>query len=118
MLVLSGCTEDAPSREAATPSPRPGVTIEVSATEFALAAEPRDGLIPADYLIVLRNEGSAVHALAIRGPGVDEATPQVQPGEGPVELQARLRPGSYVLWCPVGDHRDRGMETELIVEAL
>lgn len=94
------------------------MTIEVTATEFALAAEPRDGLIPADYLIVLRNEGSAVHALAISGPGVDEETRQLQPGEDSVDLRARLLPGSYVLWCPVGDHRDRGMEIELIVEAL
>lgn len=94
------------------------MTIEVTATEFALAAEPVDGLIPADYLIVLRNKGSAVHALGIRGPGVDEATRQLEPGQGTVDLQARLRPGSYVLWCPVGDHRERGMEVDLLVEAL
>lgn len=94
------------------------MTIEVTATDFKLVAEPVDGLIPADYLVVLRNDGATAHSLAIRGPGVDEATRQLKPEKDTVDLQARLSPGSYVLWCPVGDHRERGMEVDLLIEAL
>jgi uncharacterized cupredoxin-like copper-binding protein len=31
------------------------------------------------------------------------------------QLRARLAPGRFVLWCSIGDHRERGMEARLTV---
>jgi hypothetical protein len=118
-MVLAGCTGDETQRDPGDPTSRAdGLTIEVSETEYALNARPRDGLIPARYTFVVHNDGKETHALAISGPGVDERTHLIPGGEGPVELTVRLLPGRYDLWCPVGDHRDRGMRTSLLVEAL
>ncbi|HET6920151.1 MAG TPA: hypothetical protein VFI46_11890 [Jiangellaceae bacterium] len=118
-IVLTGCAGDSPDQSGSSPAPRTGgVTIEVRETEFALDAEPRDGLIPARYTFVVRNDGTGRHALAISGPGVDESTQPIPSGAEPVELVVDLQPGTYELWCPVGDHRGRGMQTSLLVEAL
>lgn len=119
-FTLAGCTgddarESAPSR---TEQPTPRVTVEVAETEYALDVAPRDGLIPADYRIVVHNGGETDHALAVKGPGVDEQTPVLGTGDPDAEIVARLRPGTYELWCPVGDHRSRGMRTSLLIEAL
>jgi hypothetical protein len=119
-MVLAGCAGGDSERESGsdpTP-PTDGLTIEVRGTEYALNAEPRDGLIPARHTFVVHNDGEETHAVAISGPGVDEQTQLIPGSEGPVELAVNLLPGTYELWCPVGDHRDRGMRTLLLVEAL
>jgi hypothetical protein len=119
-MLLAGCAGDASDRrpgDGETP-PTDGLTIKVTETEYTLNAEPRDGLIPASYTFLVQNDGNETHALAIRGPGVDEQTQQIPAGEEPVEFAVPLRPGTYELWCPVGDHRDRGMQMSLLVEAL
>lgn len=117
--VLAACTGqgDEP-RDQPQPSLTGGVTIQVSETEYRLGVEPRDGLVPATYTLVVDNQGSQPHALAVRGPGTDDRTRLLRPGTDPVELAVRLRPGRYVLWCPVAGHRDRGMETVVVVDAL
>ena len=40
--------------------------------------------------------------------------PVVQPGAH-VEREYNLLPGTYVLWCAVADHRQRGMSARLVV---
>lgn len=118
MMVLAGCTGDDADREAVGPTSPTGVTVEVTETEYSLDVEPRDGLIPARYTFIVRSSGQESHALAVRGPGVHERTPPIPGGEEPVEILVRLLPGRYELWCPVDDHRERGMQTSFLIEAL
>jgi len=117
-MVLGACAGgDSDRAPDGGPTPRAdGLTIEVTETEYALSASPRDGLIPAPYTFVVQNHGKETHALAISGPGVDGQTELIRGGAEPAKLAVSLRPGRYELWCPVGDHRDRGMETSLLVE--
>jgi hypothetical protein len=80
--------------------------IELSQTSFT----------PGRYTFVAKEEGQAPHALAIKGPGVDSATtPVIQPGGADQQLTVTLQPGTYELWCPVGNHRDRGMALTVTV---
>jgi uncharacterized cupredoxin-like copper-binding protein len=80
--------------------------IELSQTAFA----------PGQYTFEAKEEGQAPHALAIRGPGVDTAeTPVIQPGGASQQLTVGLQPGTYELWCPVGNHRNLGMVTTVTV---
>ncbi|HEX2097708.1 MAG TPA: plastocyanin/azurin family copper-binding protein [Rubrobacteraceae bacterium] len=49
-----------------------------------------------------------MHALEIEGNGIEEETDDIEPG-GSAELEVNLEPGTYELYCPVGNHEERGM---------
>ncbi len=65
------------------------------------------------------NVGSAPHNFVIEGPGVEARLAEENLGprqSGSLELD--LEPGTYVVYCPVGQgaHRANGMEVDLTVE--
>lgn len=55
------------------------------------------------------------HAVEIEGNGVERSTATIEPG-GTSAVTANLRPGTYTFYCPVGDHREEGMEGTLTVK--
>jgi plastocyanin len=91
-----------------------GETVELVATEFAF--DPADVSVEAagETTFTLTNEGEFPHALEIEGSGLEEETEELGPGES-ASLTVDLEPGEYELYCPVGDHRDQGMEGTLVV---
>ena len=54
------------------------------------------------------------HAVEVEGNGVEEESETVTGGE--TELSVDLEPGTYTYYCPVGKHRQEGMEGTLTVE--
>ncbi len=52
----------------------------------------------------------------LRGRRGEELEENLAPG-GTGTLQVDLEPGTYEIYCPVGDHADRGMRMALTVEA-
>jgi plastocyanin len=91
-----------------------GDTLEIVLSDFAVEP-PTGSLEPGSYTARVVNEGGTVHALKVDGPTGETESAQLQPGES-VELELDLREaGEYELTCPVGDHRDRGMEATLAV---
>ena len=64
--------------------------------------------------IKLVNESDTPHAVEVEGNGVEEETDTVTGGD--VELTVDLEPGEYTYYCPVGQHRQQGMEGTLTVE--
>lgn len=90
-------------------------TIEIVGTEFALEPATVELDEPGSYAFVFRNEGGAVHALEIDGHGIEEETEEIGGGET-AELTVELtEEGEYELYCPVGNHRDQGMEGKVVV---
>ena len=69
-----------------------------------------------DVTIELTNPSSATapHAVEIEGEGVEEESDTIQPGES-ANVTAQLEPGTYEFYCPVGNHKDAGMEGTLTV---
>ncbi|HWN20537.1 MAG TPA: cupredoxin domain-containing protein [Gaiellaceae bacterium] len=111
-LVLAGCGSDDGDDEGGESSG--GQTVEVVATEFAF--DPADVSVDeaGETTFTVSNEGEFPHALEIEGNGIEEETEELAPGEsGSVTVE--LEPGEYELYCPVGDHRDRGMVGTLVV---
>jgi uncharacterized cupredoxin-like copper-binding protein len=88
--------------------------VTVKATEYAFAL-PDTHLAPGTYTFQMPNDGRASHAMEIQGPGIaDQKSSSVGPG-GTSTMTVTLQPGSYILWCPVGNHRAQGMQTTLTV---
>ncbi len=97
-----------------------------ASSRLALVAEESGGLRfdrraleaqAGDVTIALDNPGrnQLPHAVEIEGQGVEAASGTIEPGATPTQVTANLRPGSYTFYCPVGNHRQQGMEGTLTV---
>ncbi len=109
LVALAGCgsDDDGDGSEAAGG----GARLEVTAVDFAFEPDALE-VDAGGATLVLANEGEFPHALAVEGE--DAASDTIDPGAS-TELTLDLEPGSYTVFCPVGDHRDRGMEGTLVV---
>ncbi len=81
----------------------------------AISWEPGELSAPAGSVTIkLVNESSVPHAVEVEGNGVEEESETITAGE--TELTVDLEAGEYVFYCPVGQHRQNGMEGTLTVE--
>lgn len=115
-LALAACGSDDGGEDGnGAPAAAGAQTIEIVGTEFALEPATFELDEPGTYTFRLLNEGGTLHALEIEGHGVEEATGEIAAGET-VELTVELpEAGEYELYCPVGDHREQGMEGTVVV---
>ena len=92
-----------------------GETIAISESDYKL--DPSDPTAKAGTITFeLTNDGQAPHNLEVEGNGVEEELPNdLAPGDSG-ELSVDLEPGDYTMYCPVGDHREQGMEGTVTVE--
>lgn len=109
-VAVAGCGSAAAPR----PDSSARKSIRVALTEFRLEP-PRATVAAGELSVQVTNRGNSVHALAIETPDGKQATGSIDPGRA-ATLEAELRPGSYVWYCPVGDHRSRGMEGTITAE--
>jgi plastocyanin len=81
----------------------------------SISWEPGSLSAPAGSVTIkLVNESSVPHAVEVEGNGVEEESETITAGE--TELTVDLEAGEYVFYCPVGQHRQNGMEGTLTVE--
>lgn len=114
VLLVVGLTAACGGEDGSEGNAAAGETLEIVLSDFAV--EPPGGsLEPGSYTARVVNEGGVAHALKVDGPTGEKESAQLQPGQS-VELELDLgEAGEYELTCPVGDHRDRGMEASLAV---
>ena len=89
--------------------------VDVSLTNFAIAMP--EELAAGSYRFAIANDGAAPHNLVIEGEGISRRLANnLQPGQSGF-LNVDLGPGTYTVFCPVGEgaHRAQGMELELTV---
>jgi plastocyanin len=70
-------------------------------------------------LITLTNRGGMPHGIAFEFADKQRSMRQaVQPGQSStISITAPQQPGTYLYYCPVGNHRDQGMTGRLVVAA-
>lgn len=92
-----------------------GESVDVSASEFKF--DPSDPQVKKAGKVKfnLTNDGQAPHALEIEGPGGDVETKTINGGESASVTADLSKPGSYTFYCPVGNHRQMGMEGKVTV---
>jgi plastocyanin len=134
-LAVAGCgssdansSSSGASSSGSSPTPSGGGAYGASGSggggqKLALAADPGGGLSfdkttldakAGKVTIAFENASSTPHAVEIEGNGV-EAKSNVVTG-GSATVTADLKPGTYDFYCPVGQHRQNGMEGKLVVK--
>jgi plastocyanin len=95
-----------------------GTTLKLSADPGGALKFDKSSLTAkaGDVTIALTNPSSATapHAVEIEGQSVEEESDVIEPG-GSANVTAKLEPGEYEFYCPVGNHQDAGMEGTLTV---
>jgi plastocyanin len=94
-----------------------GQALTISEVEYSLDPPTLEVDSTGEVTIRVTNDGSVVHSLEVENEdaGIEEETEDIQPGES-AELTVNLsEDGSYEVYCPIDDHRQRGMEGTLTV---
>jgi hypothetical protein len=114
--LIGACGSAAPPSAPPATSSRAPQTITVTMTDFTFALDhPPNG--PGAYVFHAVNAGKYPHAVELDGAGVsDRKSSTVQPG-GTTDLAATLQAGDLDMYCPIADHRTRGMETHITIDA-
>lgn len=113
VLTLFGCL----GLGQGVPEPDETRTVEVIAEDYEFRPVTINAEAGEAIRVVLRNEGSQFHNIEFALPDGDVAIrDDVPPGEnGELLFYAPAREDDYDYYCPVGDHRDRGMTGTLVV---
>jgi hypothetical protein len=108
--------EASPAAAQAAPTAAAGPTIvDVTLSNFVIDMNTNIPAGPVRFHIT--NNGPAQHSFVIEGQGISKRLANnLQPGESGF-LNADLKPGTYTVFCPVGEgaHRAKGMELTLTV---
>ena len=112
-LALAGCGGDEEENGGGGGG---GAQLQLAAPDDgSLAFDKTELTAPAGPVTInLDNPSSTPHAVEIEGGGVEEASETVSDAE--TSVTAELEAGEYTFYCPVGNHRDGGMEGTLTVE--
>ena len=105
-LALAGCGDDAGDA---------GTSSRLEATEFEFSPAQVTAEV-GEHEFEIVNRGETEHALEIHAPGGEVVTDRVAPGDSATVTADLSETGTYELYCPVGDHRRRGMEGSVTVE--
>lgn len=89
--------------------------VQVSLTDFSI--EMPETLPAGPTTFRVSNDGAVEHNFEVEGQGMEEELAENLAPGGTGTLQVDLEPGTYEIYCPVGDHADRGMRMELTVQA-
>jgi plastocyanin len=122
MLSLTSCVgpegelgggEQEPREEAASPVPEDTPTTEVGLTEYQI--EMPTSLSAGTQTFSITNNGTTEHNFEVAGQGTEAVfETNLEPGVTET-MQLDLVPGTYEVYCPVGNHREQGMEIQLTV---
>jgi len=89
--------------------------VDVSLTEFAIDMPTT---VPAGKVrFNVTNNGTVPHSFVLEGEGISKRLANNVPPGSSAKLNADLKPGTYTVYCPVGEgaHRGKGMEVTLTV---
>jgi plastocyanin len=95
-----------------------GANVNVTETEFKI--DPANPKIAKTGKVTFKvaNKGRFPHALEVEGNGLEEQkTAVIQPGAGATLTVGLSKDGTYEWYCPVGNHRQMGMEGKITVGA-
>jgi PQQ system protein len=112
----SGQSTDTVPTESAPAAKKPENLVVVHETEFRLDPANVSGGSKGLVRIKVVNDGKIAHALAVEGPnGRVDLDGSLEPGESATMEVDLDKPGTYTWFCPLGDHRAKGMTGTITV---
>ena len=105
-----------PGGTALVPEVKSGSTVLVTIADGRIVVANPDQIPPGPAVFTVKNAGSAVHSLFIEGEGLNRALPNNLDGGAEASIDGRLSAGTYTLYCPILDHRQKGETTTLIIK--
>lgn len=116
-LVLAGCPSQQETAQTETERAATAETTQVDAALGEWYVRLNPSIVKAGNVrFNVRNEGENRHFLEIEGQGIEEKSRTLNAGET-TTMTVNLPAGTYEAYCPIGNHTERGMHTELVVEA-
>jgi plastocyanin len=89
-------------------------TLTATEADFSLTLGTKS-LAAGPYVVTVENQGQATHTLVVERDGARIAgTSNISPGES-ASLSVTLKPGTYVFYCSIDNHRAMGMEVTVTV---
>ena len=133
-MLMAGCPEEQTEEDAVVvvppedngvdpgmdPGVEPGTIPDADETTVEVVLLDGEIQMPATLaagptIFEVMNNGQMMHNLEIEGQGIEAMLDEdLNPGESGT-MEVDLVPGEYVAYCPVADHRERGMEMTLTV---
>jgi uncharacterized cupredoxin-like copper-binding protein len=118
-IALVACGGENPAPPTNTPGASTNGTaaqeVNVSLVEWSI--EPKDLEASAGKVrFVVANNGQFPHDFAVQIGDQVSKTPVFQKSDGTKTLEIDIQPGTYRMFCSVGDHASRGMEGELVIK--
>ncbi|MEU7554293.1 cupredoxin domain-containing protein [Streptomyces sp. NPDC044571] len=116
---LLGACGDGSATSTTAPPPAGGsmvaaaTRVEADLSDFHIGLSQK-AFKAGPYTFVVKNTGHHEHALEIEGPGGEQRSKTLAPGESD-HLDITLKSGRYEFYCPVDGHKDLGMESEITV---
>ncbi len=125
--ALSACSSNGSGASASTSTPAgsaagasasgatQGQSITATEADFSISLD-QDTLAAGSYTVQVVNDGNATHDLVVEQGGNDIAkSDSIGPGDT-TTLTVDLKPGQYVFYCSIGNHRSMGMEKTVTVQ--
>jgi plastocyanin len=122
--LLAGCGGDDEEEPASTPAATEEPASGGGGGEQVQVSSPEDGSLKFDQSELSAKAGTVTftydnpsqvpHAFEVEGNGVEEETDVITASKASVTVD--LEAGTYTYYCPVGQHRQAGMEGTLTVE--
>ncbi len=120
-LAVAGCggDDDTTAANSTTTAAQGGgnaSSVDLSATDYKF--NPSDPTVKAGQVTFdVSNDGQVVHNLEVEGPnGEQELSSDLSPGQSGTLSVDLSKPGTYEFYCPVGNHKQMGMEGEITVK--
>ena len=105
-----------PGGTALVPDVAAGTTVLVLLEDKSIAVREQS-IPPGPAVMTIENRGSELHNLFIEGEGISRAADNPIPQNGSGTLDVMFKPGTYTLYCPVGEHRTRGEQVQITIAA-
>jgi plastocyanin len=121
-FTVAGCGNDddeAAEETTAETEEAAGQPVHVDVVETDFEIDPKDATVDEGGTIDfdIRNDGETTHQLTIEPQegGIPRTSDRIPPGHGDTFPVVSLDPGKYIWYCPIGNHRQMGMEGTLTV---